>query len=435
MAATAERAAQALAAVFLDRYPDEFVGTLEEEPAEVLEATVAALPAAAAAYIIERLTTDSAAGVLRRLPAEAAAASLSLVDPGRLAAIVPRLDRADREALLSRLAPADAREIEELMSYPANTAGQLMDVRAPTVRDTTTASQVRDRLRAVRRAGARDLLVVDADGRLAGTVWLSDIALAEPETRLAELVRGASASVLAMATREEVVERLATLKLTSLPVVDAAGRVVGVIAHERLLRAAEQEASADVQTMVGASKDEQALSPILFAVRKRLPWLQINLVTAFLAASVVGVFEETIARYTALAVLLPVVAGQSGNTGAQALAVTMRGLVLREIRVRHWPRVSAKEATVGLINGLGVAATTSLGVWLWSQSAGLAMVIGFSMVISMVAAGLAGAIVPLALAAVDQDPAQSSSIILTTVTDIVGFFSFLGIATMMSGML
>jgi magnesium transporter len=221
----------------------------------------------------------------------------------------------------------------------------------------------------------------------------------------------------------------------SLPVVDVEGRLQGVIRHDTLVDAAREEATADIQTMVGASSEERALSPVAFAVRKRLPWLQINLVTAFLAAAVVGLFESTIARFTALAVLLPVVAGQSGNTGAQALAVTMRGLALREIRVRHWLRVASKETGVALVNGLAVAVTTSLGVWVWSQSTGLALVIGLSMVISMAAAGLAGATIPIVLSALGQDPAQSSSIVLTTVTDIVGFLSFLGIATLLAGML
>ena len=149
----------------------------------------------------------------------------------------------------------------------------------------------------------------------------------------------------------------------------------------------------------------------------------------------VGLFEETIARYTALAVLLPVVAGQSGNTGAQALAVTMRGLALREIRTRQWFRVCFKEMNVGAFNGIAVALTTSLGVLAWSRSFGLALVIGSSMVLSMVAAGLSGAGVPLVLTALGQDPAQSSSIVLTTITDVVGFFSFLGIATLLAGLL
>ncbi|MDH3406797.1 MAG: magnesium transporter, partial [Gammaproteobacteria bacterium] len=182
-------------------------------------------------------------------------------------------------------------------------------------------------------------------------------------------------------------------------------------------------------------KDERALSKVPFAVIKRLPWLQINLLTAFLAAAVVGLFESTIAKFTALAVLMPVVAGQSGNAGAQALAVTMRGLALREISVRHWARVVFKEVNVGLLNGLAIAVTTGVAVYFWSGSLGLSLVIASSMVLSMIAAGFSGAIIPIALTRMGQDPAQSSSIVLTTVTDVVGFFSFLGIATLMAQML
>jgi magnesium transporter len=166
-----------------------------------------------------------------------------------------------------------------------------------------------------------------------------------------------------------------------------------------------------------------------------LPWLEINLATAFLAASVVGLFEGTIARFTALAVLLPVVAGQSGNTGAQALAVTMRGLAMREIRIGQWPRLLQKESRVALLNGIAVSLTTAAGVFLWSRSPGLALVIGISMVLSMIAAGMAGVLIPTVLTTMGQDPAQSSSIILTTVTDVVGFASFLGIATLLAALL
>lgn len=172
-----------------------------------------------------------------------------------------------------------------------------------------------------------------------------------------------------------------------------------------------------------------------FSVRKRLPWLQLNLLTAFLAAFVVGMFEGTIAKFTALAVLLPIVAGQSGNTGAQSLAVVIRGLALRDIRPSQWLRVSGKEVYVAFLNGLAVSATACLAVGLWSRSLGLVFIIGLSMIISMVIAGLSGAIIPIALKALKQDPAQSSSIVLTTVTDVVGFFSFLGLATLLSSLL
>jgi len=170
-------------------------------------------------------------------------------------------------------------------------------------------------------------------------------------------------------------------------------------------------------------------------VRSRLPWLNINLVTAFLAASVVGLFEGTIARFTAVAVLLPVVAGQSGNTGAQALAVTMRGLALREIRVSHGFRVLVKELIIGTVNGIAIATVTSIGVYVWSRNLGLCLVMFIAMIISMIAASAAGAMIPVVLVKLNRDPATASSIILTTVTDIVGFFTFLGLATLLSGML
>ena len=217
--------------------------------------------------------------------------------------------------------------------------------------------------------------------------------------------------------------------------IDMHDRLLGVIRHDALMQAVKEEATADLATLVGASKDELALSPALFAVRKRLPWLNINLLTAFAAASVVGLFESTIAQFTALAVLLPVVAGQSGNTGAQALAVVIRGLALREIRARQWQPVLLKEALAGAINGICIAVVTAIGVYVWSQSLGLCLVIFLAMILSMVIAGVCGAAIPLVLAAMRQDPAQSGSIILTTVTDIMGFFSFLGLASAFSYLL
>ena len=201
------------------------------------------------------------------------------------------------------------------------------------------------------------------------------------------------------------------------------------------MKASRHNIGTDKQTMLGINQEERALSTSWFAVRKRLPWLQINLLTAFLAAAVVGLFEDTISRFTALAILLPIAAGQSGNAGAQALAVTMRGLTLREITMGHWFRVMMKELRTGFINGLGIALTCSAGVCLWSRSAGLALVMAWAMVISMTIAGIAGALVPIMLKRFGLDPAQSSSIVLTTITDVAGFMSFLGIATLLSRLL
>src|SRR5690606_27239667 len=183
---------------------------------------------------------------------------------------------------------------------------------------------------------ARGLFLVDAEGRLSAKVHLQDIATSEPQTTLAKLAQPVSAAVPSSAGRDEISELFDKYQLFDLPVLDIDQRLLGIINHASLVQVSQEDMSSDVLAMVGASRQERALSSPLFAVQKRMPWLQINLITAFLAASVVGIFENTIASFTALAVLLPVVAGQSGNAGAQALAVTMRGLALREITIRHW---------------------------------------------------------------------------------------------------
>jgi magnesium transporter len=435
MAQNAERALKNLLQGFLQLYPADAARLLDSRPIPEIVRVLEAEPAQRAAAVFEQLTAEVSAQLLERMARQPASQIIAAVDPARAAPLLARLDEKVRSELLDLLEPAVAKELRELMAYPADSAGHMMDPAATTFRPDATAREALGRIRARRQRRIHDMYLVDEGGRLIGAVAVQELALAAPSQRLEELVRAAPASIHAIASREEVVDLLTRLELPSLPVVDVEGRLIGVIRHEALITAAQEEASADIQMMVGVSKEERALSNVSFAVRKRLPWLQINLVTAFLAAAVVGLFEGIIARFTALAVLLPVVAGQSGNTGAQALAVTMRGLALREIRPRHWLRIAVKEANVALLNGLAVALTTSLGVYVWSRSVGLALVIGLSMVISMVAAGLSGAAVPMILIALGQDPAQSSSIILTTVTDVVGFFSFLGIATLLAGML
>jgi magnesium transporter len=302
-------------------------------------------------------------------------------------------------------------------------------------RKNLTVAQALSKIRDQKPHFTRHLFAVDDQGRLEGLVSLQALALADRRTGLSDLVRPIATFVDLNAPRDEILRKLEDHKITDLPVVDLTGRLVGVIQYDALVETLQEESTIDLQTMMGVSRDERALSRASFAIKNRLPWLHINLLTAFLAAAVVGLFEGTIARFTALAVLLPVVAGQSGNTGSQALAVTLRGLAMREISVSYWVRVLRKEMTVGLVNGFAVAFTTSLGVFLWSRSAALSAVIGSAMVISMVAAVLAGAGIPILLTKMNQDPATSSSIILTTVTDVVGFFTFLGIATLMSGYL
>ncbi|HET7700127.1 MAG TPA: magnesium transporter [Candidatus Limnocylindria bacterium] len=428
-------AARALNAEYLRQHPEEVARFLDDRgPGETAALLATAVPHTAA-QILERLNPRVAADALLRLSPEAARLVVTAMNPARAAPIVVSLPVQERDALLGRLEPRIAAEIREILSYPSESAGALMDPRITAFTEDTTVDEALRRMRTFKEKELGAIYLQDSSGRLVGSVPLGELATALPETKLKDLVRATPAMVNVTASREEIVSFLNEQRLATLPVVDAESRLVGVIRYRQLVAAAEAEATMSLQTMVGVGKEERALSRIPFAVRQRLPWLEINLATAFLAAAVVGLFEGTIEKYTALAVLLPVVAGQSGNSGMQAMAVTMRGLALREIRVIHWPRLLFKEAGVGILNGVAIGITTMLGVFLWSQSLGLTLVIGISMVLAMIIASICGAMVPIVLKAVGQDPATSSSIVLTTFTDCGGFLSFLGLATLLSTVL
>jgi magnesium transporter len=419
---------------FLD-FPLSAAQRLEEMPPKAAAQVLAEHPASAITPVFVDLAPDAAAAIVRLLPTALRTSLLEELPPNETVRLLAQLDDAERAEVAATLDASVAQEIARLSRYPADSAGRLMEPRISYFRGSMTVEETIDRLRQSRAQSTRSLFIVDERGKLTGRVNLQEIAVAPHGTRLIELARPVAATVGPIDTREQVVSVLEQHKLVDLAVVDTNGRLLGIIYHSTLIQAIHEEAMADIQTMVGASADERALSSPLFAIAKRLPWLQINLLTAFLAAAVVGLFESTIAQFTALAVLLPVVAGQSGNAGAQALAVTMRGLALREISLRHWLVVTFKEVNVGLVNGIATAVTCGIGVYVWSGSLGLVLVSALAMVVAMVAAGFAGALVPIALTRAGQDPAQASSIILTTVTDVVGFLSFLGIATVLANLL
>jgi magnesium transporter len=423
----------ALARTYLREFPAEASRRLGQLPVAEVARLLQAEPVRHAVPVLERLEPNASADVLDALPEERARAIVAAMEPARAVRVLGWMEDAQRATLLDEL-EGRGRELRRMASYPPETAGRLMDPRAVGFRPGATVRQALERVRSVRARRIADVFLTDDERRLTGVVPLQTLAIAPPDALLETLAQPA-VGVHDIDPHEEVVERFTEGRLTSLPVLDFDGRLLGVIRHDTLAATAQENAAADMQAMVGVSRQERALSPVYFAVRKRLPWLEINLVTAFLAAAVVGLFEDTIARFTALAVLLPVVAGQSGNTGAQALAVTMRGIAMREIRIGQWPRLLRKEASVALLNGIAVSLTTAAGVFLWSRSPGLALVIGISMVLSMVAAGMSGVLVPTLLTSAGQDPAQSASIILTTVTDVVGFASFLGIATVLAALL
>lgn len=420
---------------YLLDYPYEAAMRIEQMPAGEAASVLSLQSADVQVGLWMFMTVNAGASVLNALPEQLRGEILTAMTPGEALRFLSVMEDAERDRCLALVGPDVERDLRTMMTYPDDSAGRLMDSRIRVFRDSMAASQALEMLRKAKAKTSKSLFLVDDEGKLSGRVAIQDLALADPEQPLSTFAEPVIATVNAVSSGQEVADTMERYKIVDLPVVDLQGTLMGVVYNATLIKAVEEEASAGLQTMVGASKDERALSKPLFAVRKRLPWLQVNLLTAFMAAAVVGVFEDTIARFTALAVLLPVVAGQSGNAGAQALAVTMRGLALREITIRQWFEVMVKEISVGFTNGVAVALTCGLFVFIWSGSVGLVLVIALSMVIAMVAAGFAGALVPIVLTRLGQDPAQASSIILTTVTDITGFFAFLGIASLLAGMI
>lgn len=420
---------------FLESYPHEAAPELEAVPPEEASAVLSGEATDTVVAVLEHLAPATALLILTHLPEAERAALLRAMEPARAARLLRPLGAESQSAYLAELPPAIARELGSLLSYPPDSAGQWMDPRILPLRRSSTVGEALRRIRGLPSGAIATLFLMDSEEKLDGRVDLQDLAVADPDRPLDDLARPVPVTVSEFAPREELVERFEQGQLASLPVLDYAGRLMGVVHQSALVSAVQEEASADLQAMVGVSREERALSSVGFSVTRRLPWMVINLATAFLAAAVVGLFEGLIGRYTALAVLLPVVAGQSGNAGAQALAITIRGLALHEITVRHWLPLVFKEMRVGLLNGLAVALICALGVFWWSGSAGLGLIIGIAMVLAMVAAGISGALVPITLTRLGQDPAQASSIILTTVTDVVGFAGFLGTATLLAALI
>jgi magnesium transporter len=403
----------------------------ESEAKEILDR----LSDAAATRLLEHVDTANLKSLFLSLESDRRTEVLQLASVRTAMLILRSLSPEEREATLENLPERVRVEYSELLEFPERTAGRFMDRLSASYHTDQTVGEALEALRQSGVQRTRSLYLVTREGVLTGRVDLQDMALASPDALMGDLVNGVEDVAYLTSTEDDLVELFDKSRVDSIPVVDHDFRLLGIIRYTNLFQAAEEAATAGMQRMVGASADERALSTPLFAVKRRLVWLHINLVTAFLAAAVVGLFESTIAKFTALAILLPVVAGQSGNAGSQALAVTMRGLALREVSTLHWRSVLFKEVQIGLINGSALAITCGLGVWAWSRSWGLALVIAIAMVTAMVMAGISGALVPMILSRLGQDPATASSIILTTVTDVSGFLAFLGTATLLSSLL
>jgi magnesium transporter len=428
---------------FVELHPEDAARALETLNAKDAVRLFKNLPVRVAVELLRRISPDAAEPLLEQLDVHRIGQLVSQMSPRAATALVSKLNGERRDQVLAEVSESTARPIRALLGYSAQTAGGIMEPRVASLPIDLTAQQAIAKIRKTPRDVLHYLYVTQRDGGLIGVVNMRDLLLAAPRDRIEMIVNRNVLSIQDTMDREEAINLMRERGFLALPVVDYEGRLIGVVRHQDALRAGQMEAFEDLQRSVGAGADERALSPISTVVKSRLPWLGVNLLTAFLASGVVSLFEGIISQVAALAILLPIVAGQGGNTGSQSLAVVMRGLALREIIPGAKKRVVIKEAAAGLINGLIIASVTAACVfgWRWLEGdsltvcVGLALVIGLAMIVNMVVATACGATIPLALKAMGRDPAQSAAIFLSTATDVIGFAAFLGFASAFSQMI
>jgi magnesium transporter len=373
--------------------------------------------------------------ILEELPTETVAEGVRELDSDDAVYILEDLPKEEQAEILEQLPAPERVAIAKRLDYPEESAGRRMQTEFIAVSPSWTVGQTIDYMRETEDLPERffEIYVVDAAGKFLGAVPLDRLTRTKRPVSMSELMEPERHVVLATEDQEEVARRFERYNLVAAPVVDEATRMVGVMTFDDIVDVIEQEAEEDIKALGGVRKEEELSDSVLDIAKSRFNWLLVNLATAFLASSVLGLFEGELQKMVALAVLAPIVASQGGNATTQTMTVAVRALATRELNASNASRVIMREAMVGLINGIAFAIITGVVAFAWFRVPGLGIVIGLAMICNLVAAALGGILIPLALHRLGRDPAVASSPFVTTVTDVVGFFSFLGIATLWFG--
>jgi magnesium transporter len=406
---------------------------LQRLPAEEARDILSRLPRPVAAAAIAELEHEQSAELLLGFSPEQVMEFLAAMPANEAADVAGDLSEEQREKALAHLPPEKSAKVNALLRHRENTAGGIMSDRFIALRANQTIQECQEILRARAEIETPDisyLYVTDARQKFLGVISLRDLVFRKPERRIEEIMKPSSAFIRVDADQEEIARQFEHYHYLGLPVLDHEGRLVGVVRANDVIEVAQHEATEDMQLMVGLSGEERALTPWTKSIRSRLPWLLVNLGTAFLAAAVIGIFENTIAQWTVLAIFLPIVAGQGGNAGAQTLTVIIRDLALGEISRGDGRKALMKELLLGLATGLVTGLVVGAISFVWKGQIILGVVVGMAMLLNLLAAALSGVLIPFGLKAMKIDPALASSIFLTTVTDVAGFFFFLGLATL-----
>jgi magnesium transporter len=432
------------------------IAAVHEEDWLSVEKEVLELEPADIAQLIEKATKDDALKLVHHLHGaldsevytwlghERLRQLFEVLAPREVGTIIADLDTDDAISLLEDLGQEQRREIlrhvniqvstlvEEGFNFPEDSAGRMMQRAVVAVPQFWTVGKAWDYIHALGDDLPQqlyDIFVVDPRHRVVGQVAIGQLLRASRLHKIKEVTNDNIHVVTADTDREEVAALFKRVTLTSVPVVDNAERLIGMITIDDIVNVVEEEASEDLLLLGGVQNDDLT-QPLMKTTYGRFKWLFINLLTAILASSVVGQFEEVLSKIVALAVLMPIVAGMGGNAGTQTLTVAVRALATNELSAANYWRVTMKETFVGVLNGMAFAVIMGVVAWAWFHDPKLGIVIGAAMVINLFAAGLSGALIPIGLNKINIDPAISSAVFLTTVTDCIGFLSFLGLATL-----
>lgn len=395
------------------------------------------------AEIITRLEPDALAEVFGQMDGDDAAEMWQYLDVEAFANVLDEMEADVAADVLNEMEPADATAVMEqmdeagpvadLLAYPEDSAGGIMNSPPASLRRFWTVAEAFQFIKNHYHDANQVfyLYVLDREGGFIGVVNIRSLILADPEQTIEDIMLRDVISIRVDTDQEEVAQLFSRYDLLALPVVDAEDHLVGIITVDDVVDVIEEEATEDIYHLAQVSADSEVFSPILRSIRSRLPWLYINLATAFLASAVVAYYQDTIATVAVLAVFLPIVAGQGGNAANQTMTIIIRSLALGEMEVSQAWRAIRQEFLIGLLNGLALGIGVGVVAWLWQGNAMLGLIIALAMLGNLVVAGIAGVVVPTTLKRLNVDPALASSVFVTTATDVMGFGLFLGMATLL----
>src|SRR5262245_40752397 len=379
---------------------------------------------------LSELGPESGAPLLATRPAEEIAGLAQEIESDDAAALIDNLPEDLSSAVLELMQPKESKVVENLLEYEERTAGRIMNPSVFALNEDMTVGEAITEIQSSRDVEmVFYLYVVDDRKHLVGVVSLRRLLLVSPETPLKRIMTADLISARVDMDQEEVARQVAAYNLLAIPVTDEENKLVGIITVDDVIDVIKDEATEDIYRLAGVSGDERAFTPPGESLRKRVPWLGVNLATAFLAAGVVALFEKQIDILPVLAIFMPIVAGMGGNAATQTMTVIVRGIALRGATWSNSKKALVKAAAVGIGNGVVLGVAAALVVTITRQSPMLGVVLGLAMVINMFVAATAGTLIPLGLRAANVDPALASSVFITTMTDIFGYLSFLGLAT------